>query len=170
MTVKQLNDFDGNSRITKSYDNYKKKTKYTTDYQLDFNIDGRITGQDMTITKIVEDDGSKFTFASINFESRDWMRPYEMIFNFDNEMYTVKLEAQQKEVFTEFGHVRVRERCTFDIQDDFFEKWIAAKNISYKVYTTNAGSFEKYLPIDKNGKWSTNYRTFDKILLELLKK
>lgn len=122
---------------------------------------------DTILNKIINEDGSKYYYISATFNQPNWLFVQKIVFMFDGEPYILKAEQQQRNVVYGGG---VTERYTFDINENFIKKYINAKKVRFKIYTTEQGNFENYMSGDKDDlKYGNGNKIQDKNLNYLLK-
>lgn len=175
ITDEQVTNYNASESFKGVHDEFEKITKYTLPISLMYRRESSLFSDNISdfsmpsanLIKVVNEDNSNYYFISTAFSQSDWLFVYKIVYMFDGEPYTLNAESHQREVRYGGG---VSERYTFDISENFIKKYINAKEIRFKIYTTEQGEFENYMSGNKNDpKYGNGLKIQDKNLKFLLK-
>jgi len=133
------NATSGNSKI-KLFSNEKESItgKYTT-YTLSVhenNINWGIhSTQDLSISYISNEDGSKSYYLVLYYKGTYWWYIENLLIKVDEKLYTLKPTDTSRTVGSSMsGSVNVHERLYYDIDEDLFKAFLNATQISIQYH------------------------------------
>lgn len=174
ITDEQVVNYNPNDYLKGEHDEFEKTTKYELRISLTYKEETSFLSPGIgfrmpytILKKIVNEDGSNYYFISATFSQPNWLFVRKIVYMFDETPYTLTAEKQQRNVAYGGG---VTERYTFEVNEEFLKKYIAAKEIRFKIYTTEQGDFENFMSCNKNDlKYGNGNKIQDKNLKFLLK-